>query len=557
MKSKALVGAALAAVMAVGCIPAGCGGPLEQRPAEHEHDWGEWTQTVAPTCETKGEEKRVCKSDPSHVETRAVSAPGHDWSEAWTFGEDTHFHICRRGCGAKSGEEAHRIKNGACEICGYSLVPSRLRYEAIEEAGVVMGYRIAGFDEGETDRTRLVAEASHEGSPVVEVGESAFENETELKTVYLPDTVKTVGYSAFFGCDQLSQVDFPSVENVASEAFGHCTALKRAAFGKVATWGETDEDARQNCLFIFDGSEALQSVSVAEGSRGISSEGGVLYNEGKTEVVYAPPKLAGVVRLPSTVVTVGNFSGCTEITEIVLPEGVQTIEGLAFFGCVKLQKINIPNSVTMIGGDDPFEGCESLQTETEGGIRYLDGWALGAAEEVAELRFRDGTRGIVPNAFAEYGAEKIFVPESVICIGWGAFSQCTGLKEITLPYLGITRETAGAAAFEMIFGYFALFFPMNGEFAPQTLKKVTVTERVALPEKCFYKCKYIEEIEFTGGVSAIGKQALAEMTALGKIVFSGQITDWLAVGKGEKWADNSDFTVQCTNGSVSSADEVL
>ncbi len=553
MKKKAWVGAALAAVMAIGV--SGCA--QGQKPAEHEHDWGEWTQSVAAGCETKGEEKRVCKSDPSHTETRPTSALGHDWSKEWTVEESVHYHICLRGCGSKSGEEAHNMKNGKCEVCGYSLTPSRLRYEAIEEAGAVTGYRIAGFDESETDRTRLVAEATHEGSPVVEVGESAFENEAQLKSVYLPETVKTVGYCAFFGCEQLARVSFPAVENVASEAFGHCTSLQEAAFGKISTWGEEDEDARQNCFFIFDGSEALQSVSVAEGSHGLASEGGVLYNEDKTEVVYAPPKIAGVVRLPSTIVTVGNFSDCTEITEIVLPEGVQTIEGLAFSGCVKLQKINIPESVTMIGGDNPFRDCESLQTEDEDGVRYLGKWALGAAEEVAELRFREGTRGIVPTAFSECGAEKIFVPESVICIGWGAFSQCTALEEITLPYLGVTRETAGSAAFEMIFGYFALFFPMNGEFAPQSLKKVTVTERVALPEKCFYKCKYIEEIEFAGGVSEIGKQSLAEMTALRKIVFSGQTSDWLAVGKGEKWADKSSFTVECTNGSVSSAGDVL
>ena len=557
MKRKALFGAALAAILATGCIPAGCGGNTDfsgQTPAGHEHDWGEWTQTVAPSCETKGEEKRVCKSDPSHVETRPVSSLEHDWSETWTFGEDAHYHICRRGCGAKSGEEAHRMQNGACEICGYSLTPSRLRYEAIEEDGSVMGYRIAGFDESETDRTRLVAEATYGGSPVVEVGESAFENEAQLKSVYLPDTVKTVGYSAFFGCEQLARVAFPAVENVASEAFGYCTSLTEAAFGKIATWGREYEDARQNCLFIFDGSKALQSVSVAEGSHGLASEGGVLYNEDKTEVVYAPPKIAGVVRLPSTIVTVGNFADCTEITEIVLPEGVQTIDGLAFSGCARLQKINIPESVTMIGGDNPFRDCESLQTEDEDGVRYLGKWAFGAAEEVAELRFREGTRGIVPTAFSECGAEKIVVPESVICIGWGAFSQCTALKEITLPYLGVTRETAGSAAFEMIFGYFALFFPMNGEFAPQTLKKVTVTECVALPEKCFYKCKYLEEIVFEGGVSAVGSQALAEMSALGKIVFPGSTTDWLAIEKGNKWTNKSDFTVQCTNGSVSSSD---
>ena len=38
------------------------------------HDWGEWTQTKAPTETEKGEEKRVCRRDPSHTETREIPA---------------------------------------------------------------------------------------------------------------------------------------------------------------------------------------------------------------------------------------------------------------------------------------------------------------------------------------------------------------------------------------------------------------------------------------------------------------------------------------------------
>lgn len=41
------------------------------------HDWGEWTQTKAPTETEKGEEQRVCKNDPSHIETREILELGH------------------------------------------------------------------------------------------------------------------------------------------------------------------------------------------------------------------------------------------------------------------------------------------------------------------------------------------------------------------------------------------------------------------------------------------------------------------------------------------------
>lgn len=45
---------------------------------EDAHDWGEWTETLAPTETEKGEEKRICKNNSEHYETREVSELGHE-----------------------------------------------------------------------------------------------------------------------------------------------------------------------------------------------------------------------------------------------------------------------------------------------------------------------------------------------------------------------------------------------------------------------------------------------------------------------------------------------
>lgn len=47
------------------------------------HTWGNWTETTAPSCETAGEETRVCANDANHTETREIAAIGHDWG-SWT-----------------------------------------------------------------------------------------------------------------------------------------------------------------------------------------------------------------------------------------------------------------------------------------------------------------------------------------------------------------------------------------------------------------------------------------------------------------------------------------
>ncbi|MDO4381193.1 MAG: hypothetical protein Q4D20_10010, partial [Clostridia bacterium] len=45
-----------------------------------DHDWGNWEITLKETCTTPGSEKRVCKRDNNHVETRERKALGHNFN---------------------------------------------------------------------------------------------------------------------------------------------------------------------------------------------------------------------------------------------------------------------------------------------------------------------------------------------------------------------------------------------------------------------------------------------------------------------------------------------
>ncbi|MBE6945571.1 MAG: hypothetical protein E7459_05735, partial [Ruminococcaceae bacterium] len=78
---------------------------------ECDHDWGEWKETKAPTCNDKGLETRTCKNGCGETETREIPALGHDWGE-WKEtkaptcndkGEETR--TCNRGCGATETRE--------------------------------------------------------------------------------------------------------------------------------------------------------------------------------------------------------------------------------------------------------------------------------------------------------------------------------------------------------------------------------------------------------------------------------------------------------------------
>ncbi len=81
MKKMKLLVAVLAIMMSFAF--AACTSQTSETPSGHVHEWGEWTETKAPTCVEEGEETRVCKLDESHKETRSVSIDpdAHEWGE--------------------------------------------------------------------------------------------------------------------------------------------------------------------------------------------------------------------------------------------------------------------------------------------------------------------------------------------------------------------------------------------------------------------------------------------------------------------------------------------
>ena len=71
-----------------------CGMETTEKIPALGHEWGAWTVTTPATCTNEGVETRICKRDPSHVETRTIPTTGHNWVDN---GNGTH--TCTN-CGA-------------------------------------------------------------------------------------------------------------------------------------------------------------------------------------------------------------------------------------------------------------------------------------------------------------------------------------------------------------------------------------------------------------------------------------------------------------------------
>ena len=63
--------------------------------------------------------------------------------------------------------------------------------------------------------------------------------------------------------------------------------------------------------------------------------------------------------LPISTIGLGSFSNCTLLTEIIIPDNITSILGLAFSGCSNLSSVTIGSNVSFVGGY-AFLDCSSL-----------------------------------------------------------------------------------------------------------------------------------------------------------------------------------------------------
>ena len=201
------------------------------------------------------------------------------------------------------------------------------------------------------------------------------------------------------------------------------------------------------------------------------------------------------------------FSGCSKLTNIIIPDSVTSIGDYAFSGCSNLEKITIPGSVTSIG-DCAFSGCSALK----------------------EIIIQNSVTSIGGGAFYECSALKeIIIPDSIPNIGEHTFSLCSSLKSISIPN---SVTNIGEYAFEACdsltniiitdsvtsIGYAAFLFCSS-------LKSINIPNSVTrLEEDTFSCCESLTSITIPDSVTSIGDHAFFECRALKEIIIPDSVT---------------------------------
>ena len=392
----------------------------------------------------------------------------------------------------------------------------------------------------------------------------------------IPEGTREVG-DYFWGCKSLVSVTIPeSVTSIGKSAFGHCSNLTSVTLPERLT---------SIGAYAFENCKSLENVEIPEN---VTSIGACAFS-GCRGLVN--------VTLPNGISELGHevFYECTSLTNVTIPEGVTSIGYRAFCDCSNMLYVTIPASVTFIGnqafsefigesevpreevgyelhhilytgtqsqwdsisidsensgltratrhyncsGDEIHvvsNNCEeivcycsicfeSFKTSKNGTHNYVDDvctvcgeimpLASGTCgENVTWKLYGDGVLEITGSGemydedgcpFEAYSdsIKKLVVGEGVISIGGNALYQCYNLEEVILPQ-SLTSINSNAFS------------------GCSNLEEVVLPQRLTcIDYNAFYGCSSLEEITIPGAVTEIGYKAFCGCEKLKKVVFEG------------------------------------
>lgn len=191
--------------------------------------------------------------------------------------------------------------------------------------------------------------------------------------------------------------------------------------------GKEPDIANSGNIFdtLFTKEEDMFEYEVQEGNVTITG-----YIGTDSEVVI-PDTLEG-----EPVKSLGNkiFYGRTDITSVVIPEGITEVPPYAFYKCSNLTSVTIPDGVVTIGVH-AFEECTSLTEITlPDSVTKVDDFAFNKCSNLTKINLSASLESIGMYSFATCTSlYTVTLSEQLTSIGDMAFAYCTSLTEIYIP----------------------------------------------------------------------------------------------------------------------------
>ena len=234
--------------------------------------------------------------------------------------------------------------------------------------------------------------------PVTKIGEDAFQDNTTITSVTIPDSVTEIGSNAFAGCTNLTSVNYAGDWSNLTIQSGN-PAVQDAANEQLFDFEFTPDNTAVIVKHYRGAAADVTIPSRYKGKPVTVIDPVAFYNNSAVTSVTIPDSVTAIpdyafgfcsqltnISIPNSVTFIGfsAFNSCTSLKSITLPSSLSTIQSYAFYNCGNLKTIRIPVSVTSIG-NYAFDVCPSLMTVTYPGSKtQWDAITKGSNNDVLE-----------------------------------------------------------------------------------------------------------------------------------------------------------------------------
>lgn len=314
---------------------------------------------------------------------------------------------------------------------------------------------------------------------------------SNLKTIDIPKSVKSIGKSVFKGCNNLENISLPEGITIIGEyTFEKCSSLKSITIPSGVT--SIGENAFSEC-------SALTNVTIPDSVTTIG------------ESAFSECSALTNVTIPESVTTIGEsaFNGCSNLKEVIIPSNVEIISENAFKDCSQLKSVILPANALSID-ENAFNGCKELSSITiPNKIEVINSGAFNGCTSLTKLIISDGTSSLwMGTNKRTYNYDG----------GNGLFYDCP-LDEV---YIG--RELSYNISSLCGFSPFAKINTINSVSFGNSLK--------GIENYLFYKCENLSSVLLPESITSIGAMTFAECNKLTTVYYQGNEEQWNAINIG-------------------------
>jgi len=365
------------------------------------------------------------------------------------------------------------------------------------------------YPAGKTDLSFLIPDS------VTSIGSSAFRRCTSLTSVTIPDSVTSIGYNAFYVWYHPGEIVFLNPDCTIydnSDTFNEYMTVIRGYDNSTAqayaekynrtfvSLNGNDDDV------IFSGSagENVDFTITRDGHMAITGTGAMYDYWSTSRPWFQYASFIKSVSVADGITSIGNyaFEGCANLTSVTIPDSVMYIRDYAFEGCVNLPSVIIPDSVTWIGSQ-AFRDCISLTSVTiPDSVTSIGGWAFYGCTSLTSVAISDSLTSIGSSPFYD-----------------SAYYNDANNWEDDVLYIGkylIDAKTDIAGAYTVKDG--TKIIADDAFYGCESLTAVTIPDGVTqIGDTAFRFCTSLISVTIPNSVTSINEYAFGYCTSLTEI----------------------------------------